>query len=1450
MDKLTVRVRLNPFSDRETKHDYTVGDNLYEVVTEILEVIGFKGEHLKLFHVVVNGTIIDDFELLQNVLLKQDDDILITPAIKGGDFGQTFKQVAVIAVAATVGYYTAGQGYFLSAGLTAGATIGSSLLLNSLIPPPQPPGLGSLGSLGSSGGLESSQMYTLGGQSNQTKRFGVVPKVYGTFRMFANVAANPYVDVEVDRSTGNIVQVLHAIYDFGLGPMLVDDLKIGETLITDFDDVEFNLVDPNKPTVSTGFWDDQLKKTFTLYKGDVSTENVAFEFTQNLSDVGASAGNYEVIRTGPVNPDNLKQEINVILTFPQGLSSVKVDGERGFLEIEFQVQFRRVGTTTWLDYNNLTYVENFAFTGQANDTTTVVNSLAPYGFIIPNPPPSGNQLYQALPNEILLGSFNGGLYDPIVVIPGETPTYDSRIVQHIGHKAGTNIINALYSNAIQVGQDVYYYGTFLGKIAAIGGTDLGSPAGAWRPLTLDRPLPIDVITSVVEYVETLQQATPGAKTVNVRESRGFQFQFAIAGRAYVADDRSVNENANTQQFASIKFSPRVNGQYEVRVRRRNTLQEFTYAQQDRAVLQSITTRFDQNPIQTKKRHVFLELKIRATNQLNGTIDNLNAVCTSALEVYDDSSETWSYELTSNPAWVITDLLIGQVNKRPIGKDRLDLDSLVEFADYADEIPTTPSTQTNPFVLPRFQTNFILDFETNLKDLISLVGSSCQASLNITEGKYGVLIDQLKTVPVQIFTPRNYNNFQSTRNYGTNPDAIEVKFNDPAKNFQLSSEVVYDDGFSSSNATEIEELESFGITNPEQAWRYGKYNLAQNKLRQEKISITVDFEYLVCTRGDYVQFTQDSMAAGGTPARVKSVSGNRILIDDGISTTVGPQYGYVFRASDGSIATDTLTVVDSDEFDLDGTLPAVGDLIIIGIVDSIVVDCIVQSIIPQDNLTATLVLVEKADGVFDALETGVVPDYVPQALVSTDTTRSAPGEVEDLSVDENSFFYQNGYVYYIDLSWSAPIGAAVELYEIYVDSGFGYQLFDNTTSLSYRYILPDEDALGTEHDFKVLAVSANGLKLNLGEVGFVSATPIADAIPPADVTNFNINVTNQVITLNWTLVDDDDVQFYLIRYNPTLTGTWFTSTRLTETDRNTNTVSVQARVGTYLIKAYDFAGNESDNATIAVTSIPELFGLNLIEELNDRPNNWPGEKDLVDPQISALILRQTPAGDYYSEGFYYLEEFLDLGEIYTVRLQNYIEAEGYREGDLMSSWTTLAAIDPIASTTTSDWDVQAEVRYRESLTVMSNWSPLSDVLRLDEGDIDEWSPWTQFVVGDFTGRLFQFRIKFTSNVVDVTPRVTDGRIVADMPERAEQDDNIVSGVGTYSVTYANAFAGPGTTPNIQITLDSGATGDYWIITNKSLEGFDITFYDSTDTVVSRTFDYYAVGYGRKNATVIF
>lgn len=1440
-----IKFRKNPFSSEElTDIPFVAGETGSALITRVLLADGHAEvteETLRHYHLVVDGVVVSP-DLIPFVKIEEGKTYLVAPKIQGGEGGQLFKQLAIVLITVAASYFLGPAGAGLSgAGLaaaTAGASIAASLALNALIPPLPLP---SLGGLSSTSSFEGSQMYTIANQQNSAKKFGKVAKPYGTHRVFPTVAANPYTEIEASAENGKLVQVFHCIYDFGLGPMGLTDLKIGDTPIEAFQEVAYRLVDLRRPLTNQGPWDAPLQSSFELYKGDVVKEQVGVNLPKNQNTLGAAENEYRIERNASGDVQGNKQEISLDFVFAEGLTSFGTDGTNGNATVALRVEFSRVGENIWRGFDDLNFVENFKGVGTANlNVARTTMDLLPIQNNFNRPNTAEYTLLSTssytVPTTGRPNTFNN-------VYPTATV-----FVESWGYPENTTFITAR-PDAAGIGDALTANGTLLGIVARID------------------PSPF---TGYVRYVFTVPSKFAGTVFTYNRYSPDDVFpprsRFGSMGfnqNVLKTTDRVFRESisagsvyirGNTTQplYATVKFTPKQIAQYKVRVTRTDSFADKTFQVRDNVTVLSIQTRFERQPIITDKRHLFLEIKIRATNQINGAIQNLSGVCSSVLPVYNTSTQQWELQQTRNPAWVFADLLTGENNKKAIARDRLHLPSLLEWAAFCDEVPTPPPGQT--FVAPRFQANFILDFDTTLQSMINTLTNSFQASLNVIDGKYGVLIDKGQLAPVQVFTPRNSWDFQSTRSYGDMPDALKIQFINPDKSWQTDEVVVYDNGKTADNSELIEDLTTFGCTNFEQAWRYGRYMLAQAKLRQERISINVDFEHLVCTRGDLVYYAQDVMKAGGRPARVKTVSGNRITIDDGIETSGLLSYGYVARSTSG-IFTSTLTVINSDTFDLDGFIPAVGDIVIIGEVGNVVIECLVKSITPNNDLSASLELVEYAPAVYDAESTNTLPDYLPQLNQNLSAQDFAPGPVENLVVVENSYnIMGSDYQYYVDIDWEVPTGSAFEEFEIYVDSGQGYNLFDFTQESEYRYIV-DPDNLGIPHNFKVLAVSANGNKLSLIEVPFVTATPIRKITPPSDVAALYIDITNQVISLSWPQVLDADLKEYLIRYS-TITdssASWEASIPLLRADRFTTLASAQGRVGTYFIKAVDFNNNESQVPARAITSVPGLFDLNVIEEIDDFPG-LNGVLDTVETDSGGLVLKRLAisgpdANQYFSEGFYFYENFLNLGEIFTVRLQSRIQAEGFTVGDLMSNWDPLSDVTALSLAGTSDWDVETQVRGTDQFNVMSEWASLDLIDPISEGNQDLFTEWTKFTVGDFTARIFQFRLRLISNKPSVTPRVFSGIVRSDMPDRLESYSNLVAPDTGLTVTYTPGFYGPGTTPAIQITQDNAQQGDYYLITGKTLDSFTITFYDLNGLPVSRQFDAFVKGYGRRALSVI-
>lgn len=1408
-----IKLKLSIEGGSPTELEIIPRETLEDAVTRILKPIPLGGlKAWQIFHVVLNGQIIKS-ELWPNTVLFGKETVVISPIIRGGESGQIFKQIVILTVAIYASTLLGPQAGFWAYAAVAAIDIGTALLMNALIPPPVP----KTGDLGLDGGIAESQMYSLTGQSNSIVRFGTVPRVYGTHRIFPNVAAIPYTEMEILPATGELVQYLYAIYDFGLGPLSVQDIMIGDTALSDenFDDFHYRFVDFNRPDDPTEIWDLNLATGLEFYKGELEGTPLAIGLTGNMED-GDSLDSYEGIQNTAPNTDDAGQEIILNFACPQGLYGYSSTGVKDYRKINLNIAFSKVGEDNWKNYNDMSAVSHF---------TTVGGEFNAFEYQLVLAPTSSTGTDDYYSNEIL---------------PQYQTTNTIRRRQLI-YDGVTKLL--VYDNAnLSVGSPIFVGNIFLGNIASL---EDYVPNSALMTINLDRQIRSYMGMGAFYYTGTrmLGVDTWGAATY------GGIYPVAYGhgpGRA------AIQRSETAPVYSSFRFTPIEPGQYKVRVERVSTTGPYSTQIADALTWTSLTTRFDRPPITTDKRHVFMELKIRATGQLNGTVSNLSGVVSSVCDVWDGT--TWSKQLTNNPAWCFTDLLIGEVNKKAVDKTRLDLDSLLEWAEYCDTVPDAPPDAE--YTWPRFQSNFILDYSTTLQDALNQIAGSAQASLNIIDGKYGVLIDRLKTTPVQIFTPRNSKDFASSRLYGPRPHAVKVKFIDPNLNWDTSEVLAYDNGYTVDNATDIQEMTAFACTNQEQAWRFGRYMIAQNKLRQETITLLVDFENLVCTRGDYVQITQDVMRVGGTPARVIAMDGTIATIDDRIDIDPDLDYGYTFRRSDGLIRTSTLTSVEVNQFDLDGSLPSVGDLIVIGEVGNIVFDCIVKAISPNDDMSASLVLIEKADAIYDYESTDVLPDYDPQLSATSRPDFAPPRAVENLALADTGHDCAAigiGYTYFADLSWDVPVGSIFEFFIVYVDDGRGFTDAIHTRGTVYHYEV-DETRLDREHSFKVVAVSATGKKLALAAAPTVSYTPTSKSTPPSDVTALNMHITNEVLQLAWDKIDDCDSAEYLIRFSPSTNGSWASSVPLARVDRSVNTASVQARTGTYLIKAIDFNDNESAIAATAITTIPSLFNLNIIEEVNDAPA-FPGSFDRTEQVGLAVSLVHEIPGDeltavYYEEGYYYYSDFVDLGDIYSCRLQSRIKAAGVSVGDLMASWADLESVDALTHVTHADWDAQVQYRGTESHNPISDWASLSVIDSMFNGAAAEFSEWRTFTMGDATARILQFRIKLNSFKANVTPRVFDMTVRIDMPDRVDSFENLVADVTNGKVvTYLPAFNGPTPSPNVQISIDGAESGDYWAFDYKTLSSLLIRFYDKDDNPVERQFDIAIKGYGRKSTSVI-
>ena len=197
---------------------------------------------------------------------------------------------------------------------------GGSLLLNAIAP------------IRPTAGHEQerdSPNYFLDRARNAARPFGTIPVVLGRHRMVPPLGAASYTELPERRQESRMDQLgdeqyLRMLVVWGYGPLAISDLRIGETPIADFDDVQIETREGRAG-----------EPPLTLYTEDVNEQALAIELT--------SSGSWATRRTALA-----ADEISVDLTLPRGLFRSDDQGKRQTLTVEFDLQYREVGTADWL----------------------------------------------------------------------------------------------------------------------------------------------------------------------------------------------------------------------------------------------------------------------------------------------------------------------------------------------------------------------------------------------------------------------------------------------------------------------------------------------------------------------------------------------------------------------------------------------------------------------------------------------------------------------------------------------------------------------------------------------------------------------------------------------------------------------------------------------------------------------------------------------------------------------------------------------------------------------------------------------------------------------------------------------------------------------------------------------------------------------------------------------
>ena len=395
----------------------------------------------------------------------------------------------------------------------------------------------------------------------------------------------------------------------------------------------------------------------------------------------------------------------------------------------------------------------------------------------------------------------------------------------------------------------------------------------------------------------------------------------------------------------------------------------------------------------------------------------------------------------------------------------------------------------------------------------------------------------------------------------------------------------------------------------------------------------------------------------------------------------------------------------------------------------------------------------------------------------------------------------------------------------------------------------------------------------------SSPVIPEILLPPDPINVSVEATtkNEAI-IKWniptTYTGNKEELIAIIRHSSLTdgTGVWPNSTLLREVSATTDYLIVPLLNGEYLVKFKDKENNKSLNAISAVINLPEELPKLLVQTVREDQATapFPGQRNncFYSDEYDALVLDTDDeiddkvdfeqgylqnidfGGTLKTSGEYFFENTVDLGGIFTVQFNRILKIRGLYPNDTIDlhftnidQWSDFDGALPdetngvLSFRKSNDAFTDDEIQDENTEFLL-----LEDGNKFDQEDSSSYGEFVPMENGRFTGRLFQFKLDLSSEYNDQTPLVDELGYQLLFENRTESS-SFSSGAGAKAVTFSKAFY---QTPKLGISASNMASGDYFVISSETRQGFSITFFNSSNAAIDRTFAYQANGFGAEGA----
>lgn len=605
------------------------------------------------------------------------------------------------------------------------------------------------------------------------------------------------------------------------------------------------------------------------------------------------------------------------------------------------------------------------------------------------------------------------------------------------------------------------------------------------------------------------------------------------------------------------------------------------------------------------------MRIRGTDQLQGVIDSFNCVAEAIYPTWTGAD--WVNMTSRNPASAYRYVYQGAATAVQLSDSRLHLTQIQEWSE-----ENTANDR---------DCNMIVDYQSTVYEVAKLIASSGRASVHNQDGKYTVVRDKPQGNPSQYFTPRNSWGFRSTKAFTEIPHGIKVGFKNEEKGWTQDEIIAYQDGYSADGlngtiaASTFEPLDLVTKTRAIEAYKEGRYHLAQAILRPEFYELNTDFENLRCTRGDIVEVTHDVTQWGLGSGRILSVTTfglgavSGITVDRPLAMSADLRYAIRYRRNDGVQYEQEIVAVDGEHTTVSFTesipsdqAPQEGNLFGYGEVGLVSTRLIIKNITRRAGFDATLTLLDEAPAIHQS-DSQPIPAFDPRISIPLPLRQPLPPVIDEVISDERALIRDPDGSFrsriLIRMHYVSGLTQPAVIEARYKRSGSTESWSQTATKVTgdadMLEITPVQDLY--YYDILIRAVSKYNVPSTWVAIRFYQVVSKSKA--PADVAT----LTLQGNRLMWSYPDPpEDMLGFVVRMQVGDRISWSDATDLHDYVITTSYFDLPEDSGerTYLVKAIDTSWIESTNPMALYVDWGNRIVENVVESIDYELLGFPGE----------------------------------------------------------------------------------------------------------------------------------------------------------------------------------------------------------------------------------------------------